>query len=88
MRRFATGFGPAALVLGLGAPAQGIEIVGSLIHRYDGDLIRALAAYNAGLGAVVRYGGVPPNLETRAHDSAIMNRLGRRAVEGVSSWQR
>ncbi len=66
----------------------GAVYLGGLVRRYDGDLIRALAAYNAGPGAVDRYGGVPPYRETQAYVAAIMNRLGRRAVEGVSSWQR
>jgi soluble lytic murein transglycosylase-like protein len=66
----------------------GAIYLGGLVHRYDGDLIRALAAYNAGPGAVDRYGGVPPYRETQAYVAAIMNRLGRRAVEGASSWQR
>jgi soluble lytic murein transglycosylase-like protein len=66
----------------------GAIYLGGLVHRYDGDLIRALAAYNAGPGAVDRYGGVPPYRETRAYVAAIMNRLGRRAVEGTLSWQR
>jgi soluble lytic murein transglycosylase-like protein len=66
----------------------GANYLGGLVHRYDGDLIRALAAYNAGPGAVDRYGGVPPYRETQAYVAAIMNRLGRRAVQGASSWQR
>jgi len=66
----------------------GAAYLGSLVHRYDGDLIRALAAYNAGPGAVDRYGGVPPYRETQAYVAAIMNRLGARAVEGVSQSQR
>jgi soluble lytic murein transglycosylase-like protein len=66
----------------------GAAYLGGLMHRYDGDLIRALAAYNAGPGAVDRYGGVPPYRETQAYVAAIMNRLGRRAVEGAVSWQR
>ena len=66
----------------------GAAYLGGLVHRYDGDLIRALAAYNAGPGAVDRYGGVPPYRETQAYVAAIMSRLGRRAVEGALSWQR
>jgi hypothetical protein len=32
---------------------------------YDGDRVKVAAAYNAGAGAVARYGGVPPYAETR-----------------------
>jgi soluble lytic murein transglycosylase-like protein len=35
-----------------------------LMRRYKGDLVLVAAAYNAGTGAVDRYGGVPPYAET------------------------
>ena len=36
-----------------------------LLARYKGDYVLAAAAYNAGIGAVGKYGGVPPYRETR-----------------------
>ncbi len=50
-----------------------------LMNHYDGDLVRTLAAYNAGPRAVDRYGGVPPYRETRAYVAAIMDRLSQQA---------
>lgn len=52
----------------------GSRYLGSLIELYDGDLERALAAYNAGPAAVERYDGVPPFAETRAYVKRVLAR--------------
>lgn len=52
-------------------PAQAIEggakYLRQQLDRFGNDPTRALAAYNAGPGAVVRHGGVPPYAETQAY---------------------
>ncbi len=51
-----------------------------LIDRFGQDPIRVLAAYNAGEGAVDRFGGVPPFAETRDYVQRIFARLGFTAL--------
>ena len=45
------------------------------LDRFDGDLEKALAAYNAGPGRVIRAGGIPRIRETQHYVAAIMGRL-------------
>jgi soluble lytic murein transglycosylase-like protein len=48
-----------------------------LLDEFDGNVTLALAAYNAGSGAVRRYGGVPAYAETRDYVKKIEGKLGR-----------
>ena len=43
-----------------------------LIDRYRGDLELSLAAYNAGIKTVERYGGIPPFLETKDYVRRVL----------------
>jgi soluble lytic murein transglycosylase-like protein len=52
----------------------GARHLGALVARYGGDLKRALAAYNAGEGAVDQYRGIPPYGETRRYVSKVLSR--------------
>jgi soluble lytic murein transglycosylase-like protein len=49
-----------------------------LLARYNGDLARALAAYNAGPQRVEQYHGVPPYRETRAYVSSVIRDFNRK----------
>jgi len=57
-------------------PAQniwgGTRYVRGLLERFHGDLRLAIAAYNAGPGAVEKYGGVPPYAETQAYVGNVL----------------
>ncbi|QKK02582.1 MAG: lytic transglycosylase domain-containing protein [Pseudomonadota bacterium] len=45
----------------------GVAYLAWLLERFEGDMSRAIAAYNAGENAVLRHGGVPPYPETREY---------------------
>ncbi len=50
----------------------GVHLLATLLKQYNGDASLALAAYNAGPGAVAKYGGVPPYAETQNYVAKIL----------------
>jgi soluble lytic murein transglycosylase-like protein len=49
----------------------GAKYLRTQLDAFGGDVTKALAAYNAGPGAVQRYGGVPPYAETQNYVRAV-----------------
>ena len=80
----ANAFDPKANVEG------GTRYLRELLERYNFDLVKALAAYNAGPHRVEQYRGVPPYYETRAYVANIIRDFNRkkraeRKAAGASS---
>jgi soluble lytic murein transglycosylase-like protein len=57
-------------------PAQsldgGARFLGDLLKQFHGDIRLALAGYNAGPGAVQKYGGIPPYQETQRYVPKVL----------------
>ncbi len=57
--------------------AGGAAYLRAQLEKFGNNVPLALAAYNAGPGAVMRYGGIPPYRETQNYVRQIMNRMAR-----------
>jgi hypothetical protein len=75
-------FDPQANVQG------GTRYLRELLERYNFDLIKALAAYNAGPERVEQYGGVPPYFETKAYVARIVRDYNKKKLAQKKSGSR
>lgn len=58
-----------------------IRYLAQMLQRFGGDVSKALAAYNAGAGAVEAYNGVPPYSDTQAYVNNVMS-----TYQGMSNF--
>ena len=63
------------------------HLMSDLLRQFGNKPALALAAYNAGPGAVQRYGGVPPYAETRAYVARILGILGGAGEIAVDTFE-
>jgi soluble lytic murein transglycosylase-like protein len=65
----------------------GTRYLRELLERYDFDLIKALAAYNAGPHRVEQFGGVPPYYETKAYVARIVRDFNKKKLAAKTASQ-
>jgi Transglycosylase SLT domain len=58
----------------------GTRYLRELLERYNFDLVKALAAYNAGPQRVEQFGGVPPYYETQAYVARIVKDFNKKKI--------
>jgi hypothetical protein len=58
----------------------GTRYLRELLERYNFDLVKALAAYNAGPQRVEQFGGVPPYYETRAYVARVVRDFNKKKL--------
>ena len=62
----------------------GAKYLRELLLQYHGDSVLALAAYNAGPGAVAKFGGIPPYRETQRYIVRVLKEYQRQLVQQPS----
>jgi soluble lytic murein transglycosylase-like protein len=65
----------------------GTRYLRELLERYDFDLVKALAAYNAGPQRVEQYGGVPPYYETKAYVARVVRDFNKKKLAAKTASQ-
>lgn len=63
----------------------GTKYLRELMERYNFDMVKALAAYNAGPQRVEQYKGVPPYYETRAYVARIVKDFNKKKIAQKSA---
>lgn len=53
----------------------GVRYLRQMLNTFNGDVVKAVAAYNAGPEAVRNYGGVPPYAETKSYVAKVVSQL-------------
>jgi len=64
----------------------GTKYLRALMEKYNFDMVKALAAYNAGPQRVERFGGVPPYYETKAYVARVVRDFNKKKIaEGATT---
>jgi soluble lytic murein transglycosylase-like protein len=63
----------------------GTKYLRELLERYNFDLVKALAAYNAGPHRVEQFGGVPPYYETRVYVARIVRDFNKKKAKRLKA---
>ena len=61
----------------------GVKYLRFLLDTFRGDVSLALAAYNAGLSKVAKYGGIPPYNETRTYVNRVLSYMQSYQSSGI-----